>query len=91
MHLRKHGVGDKAVVRKDDLPAQALVEHGAAVGRAVVIRQGRLPTRLARVVLGEELNAAQVVDAGLRLGKRLLVDIRRIKYGSLLGPSSRRE
>src|SRR5580692_6107936 len=41
LHLGEDLVGDQTVIRKDGSPAQALVERGRAIGRGVIIRQGR--------------------------------------------------
>ena len=39
LDLGEHAVGRQAVVGEDDVPLQALVEHGPAVARRVVVRQ----------------------------------------------------
>ena len=70
-------VGGEAVVRKHDVLLQGLVEDRPAVGRRVVVGEGRAGAGLA-MVLGEAGDAVHVVDAGLRLLQRLGVDVRRV-------------
>lgn len=82
MHLRKDGIRDQAMIGKDGMPAQRLVENRRMISGGIVRRKGAWRARFAMVdrKLGDP---AQVINPHLRPAQGFGIDVRGIEHGAV--------